>query len=91
LVEAQAEQARPDDLLTARSCVADWVETSAATVQRMIDQNDIETFVWRGSEAEQPLAVRMAVRLIHKPTGIMAESSEHETQIANRETAMRRA
>jgi protein subunit release factor A len=62
-----------------------------AYVLRMIDPDDIETFVWRGSEAEQPLAVRMAVRLIHKPTGIMAESSEHETQIANRETAMRRA
>jgi protein subunit release factor A len=55
----------------------------------MIDPNDIDTLVWRGPEAETPLAVRMAVRLIHKPTGIMAESSEQETQIANRETAMR--
>ncbi|MGH3073049.1 MAG: peptide chain release factor family protein [Gaiellaceae bacterium] len=51
----------------------------------MIDPNDVETLVWRGPEVEK----RGAVRLIHKPTGIVAESSEHESQIANRDAAMR--
>jgi protein subunit release factor A len=52
----------------------------------MIDQSDIEVQVYRDDTTDK---IDSAVRLRHKPTGIVVESWEHDTQIANRDAAMR--
>jgi protein subunit release factor A len=48
-------------------------------VRRMIDASDIETQVYR---SDDPGTVDSSVRLGHEPTGIVVESSEHDTQQA---------
>jgi protein subunit release factor A len=52
----------------------------------VIDKSDIEVLVYRDDSSDK---VDSAVRLTHKPTGIVVESWEHDTQIANRDAAMR--
>ena len=61
---------------------------SAANVRLVIDEADIELTVWR-DPPETVSEKHAAIRLTHKPTGIVVESSEHDSQIANRDAAMR--
>jgi protein subunit release factor A len=54
-------------------------------VRPVIDESDIEVQVYREDTTEK---VDSAVRLRHKPTGIVVESWEHDTQIENHVAAM---
>jgi protein subunit release factor A len=47
--------------------------------------SDIEVQVYRDDSTDKKDA---AVRLTHKPTGIVVESWDHDTQIANHEAAL---
>jgi hypothetical protein len=48
----------------------------------MIDKKDLDVLLWR-SEDPNRVMQEMWVKLIHKPTGISAESREHPTQPEN--------
>jgi protein subunit release factor A len=49
-----------------------------------LDPRDVQVELWRDAA---PVHVTQAVRLTHKPTGIVVECREHASQIANRDAA----
>jgi protein subunit release factor A len=51
-----------------------------------LDPQDVQVELWRDAA---PVQVTFGVRLTHKPTGIVVESREHGSQVANREAALR--
>jgi hypothetical protein len=53
----------------------------------MIDRNDLDVLLWRPDEPDRVMQ-EMWVKLIHKPTGISAESREHPTQPENYTAAL---
>jgi hypothetical protein len=54
---------------------------------RMIDKNDLDVLVWRSDDQDRVMR-EMWVMLIHKQTGISAESREHPTQGQNYAAAL---
>ena len=54
---------------------------------RVIDKDDVEPLVWYDPENQDQKSG--AVKLVHKPTGIAVDSSQYDTQPANRDAAMR--
>jgi protein subunit release factor A len=50
-----------------------------------LDPRDVQVEAWRGVAAVRVLAL---VRLTHRPTGIVVECGEHDSQAANRRTAL---
>jgi protein subunit release factor A len=53
----------------------------------MIEKKDIDVLLWR-SEDPQRVMQEMWVKLVHKPTGISAESRDHATQPENYAAAL---
>jgi protein subunit release factor A len=53
----------------------------------MLHKSDIDVLVWWSDDFEERVAVA-AVKLVHKPTGISAESDEYATQPQNYEAAL---
>ena len=73
---------------TSTSSVAVLPEVRAEEVQ--INQGDLELSFFRSSGAggQNVNKVETAVRILHKPTGIVVSSQAGRSQFANRETAM---
>jgi protein subunit release factor A len=53
----------------------------------VIDKNDLEVIVWRSDDPDRVMQ-ELWVKLVHKPTGISAESREHATQPENYAAAL---
>jgi protein subunit release factor B len=50
----------------------------------VISRDDVDVEVWWGDDP----ADRSAIRLTHKKTGLVAESREHNSQVANYDAAL---
>jgi protein subunit release factor A len=50
-----------------------------------LETRDVQVEAWRDAAPAQTTAW---VRLTHRPTGIVVECREHESQVANREAAL---
>ena len=53
----------------------------------MLDKNDVDVLVWWSDDLAERIA-DAGVKLVHKPTGISAESDEHPTQPQNYAAAL---